>query len=395
MEIKIKTLNTIHDIPPRETIGRETILRFSMQFQAAAYAALEILTGKDVDRVYCDYHDDFVVRRTVDGCAEYHFFQVKTKKKMNYQWGLRDVFSLKKKSQDSDAESLAKIRDSFAGKLFVHSIEFQDACREISILSNVHFHDDVVSAVAELGTNGITSKSITFLLEKFTEIFKPQSNLTLDDVKKIAGKLTLLPAVTYIGDDPEIFVSAARRQIYKHSEIDLTQQEVDDIANSLVMLVMNKSYSRLENITPTDLEGVTAICLEDLLSVLSISTEVYRNLLAGEDENAIKTASILQRQLKAAGATDSMIELCSRLKVKWDIWLRKARHIYTELDLTLLLDGVDSVCVSWLREGGEIARLREKIESLHAESKMQKFSGLDVELLFGGINASLVRRATK
>jgi hypothetical protein len=55
MESKIKELNTIHDVPARETVGRETILRFRMQFQAAAYAALEILSGKEVDCVDCDY----------------------------------------------------------------------------------------------------------------------------------------------------------------------------------------------------------------------------------------------------------------------------------------------------------------------------------------------------
>lgn len=64
-------MDTIHEKPLRETAGRNTISRFRMQFQAAAYAALEILSGKEVDRVYCDYHDDFVVRRTVGGAVEY------------------------------------------------------------------------------------------------------------------------------------------------------------------------------------------------------------------------------------------------------------------------------------------------------------------------------------
>ena len=91
------------------------------------------------------------------------------------------------------------------------------------------------------------------------------------------------------------------------------------------------------------LGDVTGIGLEDILGVLSISTEVYKNLLAGEDPSAIKTASILQRQLTEAGAGEQMIELISRLKVKWDIWLRSARHIHTELDLQTLLDRIVSL----------------------------------------------------
>ena len=71
---KTKTMDIIHEKAPRETVGRDTMVRFRMQFQAAAFAALEILSGKEVDRVYCDYHDDFVVRRTVAGVVEYHFF---------------------------------------------------------------------------------------------------------------------------------------------------------------------------------------------------------------------------------------------------------------------------------------------------------------------------------
>lgn len=53
-------MDIIRDKVPREVVGRNTISRFRMQFQAAAYAALEILSGKEVDRVYCDYHDGFV-----------------------------------------------------------------------------------------------------------------------------------------------------------------------------------------------------------------------------------------------------------------------------------------------------------------------------------------------
>ena len=113
-------MDVIHDKTPRETAGRTTVARFRMQFQAAAYAALEILSGKDVDRVYCDYHDDFVVRRTIAGVVEYHFFQVKTKGKANQQWDVAEVFSLKKKGALDTEEKLEAIRNSIVGKLFIH-----------------------------------------------------------------------------------------------------------------------------------------------------------------------------------------------------------------------------------------------------------------------------------
>lgn len=48
---KTKTMDIIHEKVPRETVGRDTMVRFRMQFQAAAFAALEILNGKEVDRI--------------------------------------------------------------------------------------------------------------------------------------------------------------------------------------------------------------------------------------------------------------------------------------------------------------------------------------------------------
>lgn len=108
------TVEPLHDAPPRETVGRETALRFRMQYQAAAYAALEILHGSGVDRVYCDYHDDFVVRHSSEGEPSYHFFQVKTKAKLSQQWTLVEVFALKKTSALDTEAKLQDIRDSIA-----------------------------------------------------------------------------------------------------------------------------------------------------------------------------------------------------------------------------------------------------------------------------------------
>lgn len=163
----------------------------------------------------------------------------------------------------------------------------------------------------------------------------------------------------------------------------------------LISLVMTKSCARIPGVKKSELEVLTGIGLEDILGVLSISTEVYKNLLAGEDPSAIKTASILQRQLTEAGASEQMIELISRLKVKWDIWLRSARHIHTELDLQTLLDRIDTVCMNWLKSGGKIADLRGHISTLATQIDMARFPNLDEELLFGGVNAAMVRRATR
>lgn len=389
-------MGTIHKIKPRETVGRETILRFRMQFQAAAYAALKMLSGdENIDRVYCDYHDDFVVRRVIDGRQEYHFFQVKTKEQLHKQWDLLEVFSLPKKGKLETPERLKAVRDSIAGKLFIHTIAFGDACAEVTLLSNVHFNQDVLDTVDELQLGESERKYVLYFLEKFSEIFECESQLVKDDVLSIVQKFKLDPAVGYIGPDLDQFTSAARNAIWTYSEIDLRPHEVDEIAKSLVAMVMNKSCERLHPVSQSDLDSIVSIELNDILGALSISTQVYENLRSGNDPKAIKTASILQRQLKDAGATEEMIELASQLKVKWDVWLRSARHVHTEFDLQSLIDRMDEVCRIWLLGGGEFSDLRPRIQTLLTDPLILIFKTLDADVLFGGVSAAIVRRSAR
>jgi hypothetical protein len=393
-DMREKNMDIIHDKAPRETVGRETTNRFRMQFQAAAFAALEILSGKDVDRVYCDYHDDFVVRRNMGGSIEYHFFQVKTKGRANQQWKADEIFSLKKRENLDTQEKLAAVRDSIAGKLFVHTMEFGEQCREVTVLSNVHFHDDVFEVRKGLMAGQSNRAYVTQFIEKFCEIFSPSEPLSEDRLKAARSKLSFLQ-VSYLGETLEPFADAARNAIWKHSEIDLHKHEVDEIANSLVNLVESKSCAPISGLTKEKIDFITGVGLNDLLKVLSISTAVYKNLLDGGDPAAIKAASILQRQLKAAGAPESMIEIASRAKVSWDVWLRTARHTFPEFDLELLLDDIDTKCKAWILSGSALGDLRKQVEEVLKSDLARRFPPLDIDLLLGGFCASIVRRASR
>ena len=388
-------MDTIHDKAPRETAGRITVSRFRMQFQAAAYAALEILSGKDVDRVYCDYQDDFVVRRIVDGVVEYHFFQVKTKGRANQQWKVAEVFSIKQTGSLDTEEKLEAIRQSMAGKLFVHTVEFGEQCRKVTILSNVHFDEGVHNAVEDLSAGSSSKKYIHQFIEKFAEIVSPGKAMSAEDIEAARKKLTLHGGVTYIGDTLEEFSIAAHNAIWKHSEIELHKHEVDEIANSLVTLVTKKSCAPISGLSKADIDLATSVGLDDLLKVLSISTQVYQNLLAGGDPAAIKAASILQRKLTEAGASDSMIEAASQAKVAWDDWARSARHTFPDFSFNVLLDEIDKKCKTWLLSGGVLADLEQFVQGILDSNLGKKFSTLNTDLVFGGFCASIVRRATR
>lgn len=53
----------LHTVVPREQDGRDSFGRYRVQVRSAAVASLQILSGKAIDRVYCDLHDDIVVRK--------------------------------------------------------------------------------------------------------------------------------------------------------------------------------------------------------------------------------------------------------------------------------------------------------------------------------------------
>lgn len=388
-------MDIIHEKAPRETVGRDTMVRFRMQFQAAAFAALEILSGKEVDRIYCDYHDDFVVRRTVAGVVEYHFFQVKTKGRANHQWDVDGVFSLKKTGALDTSEKLEAIRSSIAGKLFVHTVEFGEQCRAVTILTNVHFKDEVHDLVVDLAAGTSTKKYIRQLIDKFAVILSPDNPMAPEQVEAARKKLTLQPNVQYIGDTLEAFSIAAHNAIWKHSEIELHQHEIEQIAKSLVMLVEEKSCAPIGGLAKANINLATGVGLEDLLKVLSISTQVYQTLLQGGDPAAIKSASILQRKLKEVGTPDHMIELASRAKVSWDVWMRNARHTFPEFTLDRLLEEIDKKCKAWLLAGGELADLEICISELMESPVGKQFPTLGVDLLFGALCAAIVRKATQ
>ncbi|WP_321906071.1 dsDNA nuclease domain-containing protein [Paraburkholderia tropica] len=385
-------MNKLVTIVPAEDVGRDTISRFDMQFQAAAFAALQILEGKGIDCVYCDYHDDFVVRRVQDGRVSYHFFQVKTKQKQNHQWDLAEIFAFKKRGQKKDPESLAKIRASFAGKLLIHGIVFGQSCAEVTLLSNVYFNDEVVTAIDECRGKAPKSKAAAFLADNFSAIFTIEPELAGEAAVAILAKLSIQPAVQYIAKDRDAFASAARSAIFKYSEVDLSYHETNEIANNLVELVYRKSKEPLEGISPDEIDQRVGVGLDDLLRVLSISRAVYDALISGADPKAIRTASILQRWLTDAGATQEMIDYVSTCKASWDIWLRRARHTYSPFDLNFLLENTDKVYETWIKAGAKLVTLHALLDAMTADAIVKQFHDLTRELLLGAVCSIGVRR---
>ncbi|MEM9387216.1 MAG: dsDNA nuclease domain-containing protein [Pseudomonadota bacterium] len=379
----------IHQVEPRETAGRDTIARYQAQFRAVAYECLSILAGNSIDRVYCDYHDDFVTRSQVTGEPIYHFYQVKTKGKRNHRWDKTHVFGLYKRK----APQPEKIAGSMAGKLLLHTIRFKNCCGSVVLLTNVHFDDDVENIAENLKGADFATKDIKDLIANFNEALVKDEPLDEEDIQRLLGKLQLVPGVTYLDPDDSDFHALAREAIYTYSEIDLQHTECEEIIHDLVGLVEAKSFTKLlSEMSEDELDDSVGIGIADLLKILSISKGAYDRLLQGGDPKAVKNASIIQRKLSDADATPEMIEFCSGAKVKWDIWYREKRHFLPEYDLNLLMQELSSINNMLARNQISFPHVDEQITKLMTALKgKQLHASLSKELLLGGVLAALVR----
>ncbi len=382
----------LHEVAPREVVGRDIIARYQGQFRGAAYECLTLLEGGELDRIYCDYQDDFVTRLNVNGQQIYNFYQVKTKSKLNHQWSINEIFGLYKKKKQT---SIDKIEHSFAGKLLIHTVKFNNSCGKVVFLTNIHFDDDVEACMKACVDSDDENKHYASLLENFNDAFSKDTPLDEVEVLKAIKKLHLVPNKSYLLPSDENFYAIARDTIFKYSEIDLKKIESEEIINNLVSLVERKSFTKLvENLDESDLDEIAGICLEDMLDILSISKGAYNFLNDGGDSQAIKNASIIQRLLSQGGASNQMIEYVSKCKINWDIWYREKRHDIPEFDLNFIMNRISSTANEWSNKNQSVDKLKPEIAKL-SEELNNVSKTLTNELLLGGVFAVIVKNESQ
>ena len=379
----------IDKISPREQSGRDSFGRYRAQIRSAAIATFSILEGKEVDRVYCDFQDDFVVRKKIEDKITYLFYQVKTKNKHNHNWKVSDIFGLNSQKKDF---SLEKIKKSYWGKLIIHTVTFDGYCEKVIFQTNIHNSDSVMEIFSDLKDGIYSNKICKQLVKGFNQCFG--SDYTEEQIKTRMQKFDFETDVEYLKMDNTRFESIAREKVYEFSEIDLDRVETKEIVFKLLNLVEEKSSGIIKDLKAESIEKLAAIAIDDLLSILSISKDAYQLYRDGGDLQAVKSASITQRILSQAGADNSMIEYCSRCKTDWDQWLRKNRHVLGELDFNTITS-IISKSYGASKEGSSELDLkvwRLKIQSVLNELLEEDLlCSLTEETVFGAFFSELVR----
>ncbi|QJC77726.1 dsDNA nuclease domain-containing protein [Pseudomonas umsongensis] len=379
----------------REQSGRDSFGRYRAQVRSAAIASLSILEGGEVDRVYCDLHDDFVIRKNGPGGFGYIFYQVKTKGKQNHNWTINEMFGLNTKLKDQSKQNADNIKDSFAGKLLLHTVVFDEYCNSVVFQTNIHNSDEVDELVSDVENGVFSNKFSKVLLDRFNECFgQGGREHTLEEIKVCLSKLRFEPDVPYLKEHDSFFEIIAKEKIYEFSEIELERAEFKEILLRLLDLVEKKSSGVIKVWNAESIESCAGISIDDLLSILSISRDAYNSLLRGGDSSAIKSASIIQRSLSAGGADNAIIMYCSKCKIDWDLWYRNNRHVIPEIDLLAISERIRTILFETVGPKGmlKISGLRAPIKRLLNDfgDEGLRFD-LTEELLLGGVFSELVK----
>lgn len=379
----------------REQNGRDSFSRYRAQIRSAAVASLSILEGKDVDRVYCDLHDDFVIRKKDDNGFSYIFYQVKTKGRQNHNWTINEVFGINTKLRDQSKQSAEAIKDSFVGKLLLHTVVFDEYCNSVVFQTNVNSSDEVEELLSDIESGLFSHKFSQVILARFNDCFgEASAPYDLDQAKAKLAKLAFEVDVSFLKEGDNHFELIVKEKIFEFSEIELERAEFREILLRLLDLVEKKSSGIIKTWDAQSIESFAGISIDDLLAILSISREAYYSLLKGGDRSAIKSASMIQRALKASGADSSMVMYCSKCKTDWDLWFRNARHVIQELDLLSISERVRAILINTVAMQGSLVlnNLRVPIKDLLAELHSQNLKfDLTEDLLLGGIFSAFVR----
>lgn len=384
----------LHTAKPREQSGRDSFARYRAQVRSAAIASLQMLSGTNVDRVYCDLHDDVVVRHKDENGLTYVFYQVKTRGKRNQNWKLGEVFGIQQRKKDVCEQT---IKDSFIGKMLLHTVIFDQYCNSVVFQTNIYNEDNIDDLLSDIENGKYANKFSRILLERFNSIFSDDipNVLSEDEVKSRLSKLKFENDVPYLKEESLYFSSIVREKIYEYSEIELSRNESDDIIIKLLDIISRKSSGVIKPFTQDNIEKSASISISDLLPILSLSKEAYDEILKGKDPKAIKSVSIIQRTLESAGSSIDEVVFCSKCKTDWDVWYRNNRHIVAEMDLKMISNKIKSLLTQHVTNNQKslnLNHLYNPIRELHNELKSDDLLfDLTRDHLLGAIFSELIK----
>ena len=330
-------------VEPRERVGAQTGRKYEYQYERTARAALDLL-AEDAKHVcvYCDWHDDYVVE-TGQPPARYVFHQVKGRKSSLGPWKFTDFFGVKKKESAKPSKKPPEVAtDAIVPRMLLHHQNFGASCAGLAFVTNAGLDASLASFLQALGTAPDIASLPADAHIAFQHLARGYMATTPPLASSEADLFTWLRGLTVHTDrglleDQDAALLELADVVVTYSEIELLQRQAKQISRDIVNQVRRKVAHSTTVVPASDdqLRRDKGLVVTEILSVLSLSTQAYEQLKAGQGRDAVKTLSRLQRFCEKRGMTDHLIQICE-FKALWDIWRTTERHFVSSADFMLL-----------------------------------------------------------
>lgn len=368
------------EIEPRERAGAQTARKYEYQYERTARATLNLLASKQKHLcVYCDWHDDFVVELEGTG-AVYEFNQVKGRKSSQGPWSFREFFGVslpppKKKGKAQKPVKVPKAAKVATDAIFVrmlqHRKNFKTSCAALAFITNAGVEpalSNFLSALKSVSAPEELSGEPAVLFQRLARAYEDGKQVTSDaDLYLWIRELRLLTDQGSLESADAALLELAD-VIVEFSEIELLQRESKQIAREVVSQVRRRVAHTTTLVPAADdtLRWEKGVVVNDVLGMLSLSSQAYEQLKMGDSSDAVKTLSRLQRYWEKHNLSDHLLSICD-FKSQWDVWRTVERHAVGKADYLLL----ENKAWSLLRRNLELQDL-----ILEAKALASEFAGL-------------------
>jgi hypothetical protein len=353
-------------IEPRERVGAQTGRKYEYQYERTARAALDLLVdGASHVCVYCDWHDDYVVE-IGSPPSRYIFHQVKGRKSSQGPWKFSEFFGVLKKKAAKPTKTAPTVGgDSIVPLMLLHHHNFGSGCAGLAFVTNAGLDPALARFLEEIRLVGSENELPDEERNALRHTARAYAAATPPMATSEANLFAWLRGLTVYTDrgqleNPHAALLELANVVVEYSEIDLLQRQAKQIAREIVSQVREK-VAHSTTVVPTSEEQLRrdkGIVISELLNVLSLSTQAYEQLKAGQGRDTVKTLSRLQRFCIKNGMKDQLIHICE-FKARWDIWRTVERHFLSRVDYVLLENKAKDVLKAGLTIAKAVAEAKD------------------------------------
>jgi len=330
-------------VEPRERAGAQTGRKYEYQYERTARAALDLLADNTQHVcVYCDWHDDYVVE-IGQLPTRYIFHQVKGRKSSQGPWKFGEFFGVQMKKAAKPAKNAPAVsQDAIVPRMLLHHRNFGDSCAGLAFVSNAGLDtglSDFLQAIANAPDVAHLPEETRIAFQHVARGYAVTAPPLISSEADLFTWLRGLAAHTDRGqlDDQDAALLELADAVVNYSEIELLQRQAKQIAREIVNQVRRKVAHSTTVVPASDeeLRRDKGLVITEILSVLSLSTQAYQQLKAGEGRDTVKTLSRLQRFCRNHGMSNHLVQICE-FKALWDTWRTTERHFVSSVDYMLL-----------------------------------------------------------